>query len=66
MKTKKKEMIKMNLSLEKSFFALLEKKAEEDYVRVSTWVKQFLMKSLLGNNNGEKAKCLTNNDECNM
>lgn len=62
---KKKEMIKMNLSLEKEFFALLEKKAQEDYVRVSTWVKQFLMKSLLGKNNGKKAKCFTN-DESNM
>ena len=63
MKSKKKEMVKMNLSLEKEFYELLQQKAQEDYVRVSTWTKQFLMKSLLGKNNGERDKCLIN-DEC--
>ncbi len=62
MKTKKKKMIKMNLSLDEEFYALLQKNAQDDYVRVSTWTKQFLMKSLLGKNNEKKDKCLINDE----
>jgi hypothetical protein len=62
MKSKKEKMIKMNLSIDKEFYALLQKKAQEDYVRVSTWTKQFLMKSLLGKNNGKKGNCLINDE----
>jgi hypothetical protein len=47
---KKKPMVKMNLSIDPEFYALLEKNAQKDYSRVSTWTKQHLMKSLLGKN----------------
>jgi len=48
----------MNLSLEKDFYELLQTRAKQDYVKVATWTKQFLMKNLLEKNN-MKDKCLT-------
>ena len=59
MKTVKKN-VKMNLSLEEEFYELLQDKAKQDYVKVATWTKQFLMKSLLEKNNSD-SKCLTKN-----
>ncbi len=58
---KEKQIIKLNLSLEKDFYDLLKKKASGDYIRVSTWVKQFLMKSLI-KNNGKKSKNFINDE----
>ena len=60
MKRNKKQIVKMNLSLEKDFYVLLQEKARADYMRVSTWTKQLLMRSLLEKNN-EDTKCLTQN-----
>jgi hypothetical protein len=51
MKKIKNEVVKMNISLEKDFYNLLQEKASKDYVRVATWVKQYLMKNLLDENN---------------
>ena len=59
-KIKKQQVVKMNLSLEREFFELLQEKAKKDYVRVATWVKQYLMKNLLEKNNDD-SKCLTKN-----
>ena len=56
---KKKPMVKMNLTIDPEFFNLLKEHASSDYSRVSTWTKQYLMKSLLQKN--EEANCLTNN-----
>lgn len=52
--------VKMNLTIPPEFYEVLQQKAQEDYVRVATWTKQFLMKNL---NEGDKSedKCLTNN-----
>ena len=58
---KKTANIKMNLSLEKDFYDLLQEKAKNDYVKVATWTKQYLMKCLLEKNNSE-SKCLTQNE----
>ena len=44
---KKKPMVKMNLTIDPEFYELLKENASLDYVKVSTWTKQFLMKSLL-------------------
>ena len=52
--------VKMNLSLEKDFYELLQARAKQDYVKVATWTKQFLMKNLLEKNNSD-SKCLTKN-----
>lgn len=60
MKRTKKQIVKMNLSLEKDFYVLLQEKARADYMRVSTWTKQLLMRSLLDKNNDE-SNCLTQN-----
>jgi hypothetical protein len=57
---KKSTNVKMNLSLEKDFYDLLQENAKKDYVKVATWVKQYLKKGLLEKNNSD-AKCLTQN-----
>ena len=58
---KKATNVKMNLSLERDFYELLQEKAKSDYVKVATWTKQYLMKCLLEKNNSE-SKCLTQNE----
>jgi hypothetical protein len=58
---KKSTNVKMNLSLEKDFYELLQSRAKQDYVKVATWTKQFLMKCLLEKNNCDDTKCLTKN-----
>ncbi len=60
-KIKKSTNVKMNLSLEKGFYELLQNRAKQDYVKVATWTKQYLMKCLLEKNNSDESKCLTNN-----
>jgi hypothetical protein len=60
MKRLKKTTVKMNLCLDKDFYELLQDKAKNDYVKVATWTKQYLMKCLLEKNNSE-SKCLTQN-----
>jgi predicted DNA-binding ribbon-helix-helix protein len=57
---KKTQNVKMNLSLERDFYELLQEKAKNDYVKVATWTKQYLKKGLLEKNNIE-SKCLTKN-----
>ena len=58
---KKSPNVKMNLSLEKEFYELLQERAKQDYVKVATWTKQYLMKCLLEKNNSDDSKCLTKN-----
>jgi hypothetical protein len=65
MKRLKKTTVKMNLCLDKDFYELLQDKAKNDYVKVATWTKQYLMKCLLEKNNSE-SKCLTQNGRINM
>jgi len=50
---KKKDLpnVKLSLSLDRGFFDLIKKRSQQDYVKVSTWVKQFLKRNLLENNN---------------
>ncbi len=59
-KLRKEQNVKMNLSLEKDFYELLQERAKKDYVKVATWTKQLLKKSLLEKNNSD-SKCLTSN-----
>jgi hypothetical protein len=59
-KVTKKKMVKMNLTIDPEFYELLEKNAQKDYSRVSTWTKQYLMKNLLGKNDCA-ANCSTKN-----
>lgn len=57
---KKQTTVKMNLCLDRDFYELLQDKAKNDYVKVATWTKQYLMKCLLEKNNSD-SKCLTQN-----
>ena len=59
-KRKNQQTVKMNLSIDKDFYGLLQENARKDYMRVSTWVKQFLMRNLLEKNNSD-SKCQTKN-----
>ena len=57
---KNTQNVKMNLSLERDFYELLQQRAKNDYVKVATWTKQYLMKCLLEKNNSD-SKCITQN-----
>lgn len=59
-KTRKNQVIKMNLTLSQDFYELLKENAGNDYMKVATWTKRFLMKSLLDRHNAE-SKCVTQN-----
>lgn len=58
--TRKIQNVKMNLTLSPEFYQVLKENARNDYVKVATWTKQFLMKNL----NGDKLekKCVTENE----
>ena len=50
---KNKPTVKMNLSLDKDFHDIIKRNADLNYVRPATWVKQVLMRSVLGKNNDD-------------
>jgi len=58
--TKKNQNVKMNLTLPEEFYQVLKENAQNDYVKVATWTKQFLMKNLHGDK--LEKKCLTENE----
>ena len=47
---KKKKEIRLNLYLDEDLSQSIKKHAQRDYLRPTTWVTQFLRKSLLENN----------------
>ena len=57
---KKTKNVKMNLTLSQEFYQLLKKNASDDFMKVATWTKQFLMKNLVERHN-EEEKCVTQN-----
>ncbi len=50
---------RLNLTLDKEFYELLKQRADQDFIPIGTYVKQYLMKALLPNNT--YSKCLTQN-----
>jgi hypothetical protein len=60
-KKNKEKTVRMKLTLDSEFYELLCSKAKSDYTKVATWTRQFLMKSLLPENN-TYSKCLTQNE----
>ena len=48
---KKKQHERMNLYIDQDLANAISKHAQKDYLRKTTWVTQFLRKSLLDNNN---------------
>ena len=59
-KIKKNQVVKMNLTLTREFYQLLQKNAKGDFMKVATWTKQFLMKNVQEGNNKD-SKCGTQN-----
>ena len=47
---KKKDQERMNLYIDSDLSQAINENAEKDYLRKTTWVTQFLRKSLLKNN----------------
>ena len=45
--------VKMNLTLPKGFYELLQHESRRDYLRTATWVKRYLMNHLLNKHNDE-------------
>ena len=56
------ENVRLNLSLSKEFFELLQKKSHNDYVQVGTWVKSYLMKNLIQGDKMEEKRSVTQNE----
>jgi len=48
-----KDNVKMNLTLPKGFYELLQQESRRDFIRTATWVKQILMRHLLNQHNTE-------------
>ena len=57
----KQNTIRLNLTLDKEFYDLLKENAEKEFIQVGTYVRQYLMKSLLSNNT--YSKCFTQNEK---
>ena len=41
---------RINLTFEDDFYNFLKSKSEEDFIKLGTWVKQFLKQNLIKNN----------------
>jgi hypothetical protein len=54
MKKINKTTKRLNLTFEDDFYAFLKTKADEDYIKLGTWVKQFLKQNLIKNNSINK------------
>ncbi len=52
--SKKKQQIKMNLTLPADFYEELILRAKDDYLRPSSWTRRFLMMNLMGDKKSEK------------
>ena len=63
MEKKEKSAVKMNLTLPSDFFEVIQENARSNYMKATTWTKQFLMKNLLTNN---ERKNSSNENERNM
>ena len=57
---KNQQNVKLNLTLDRSFYQVLQRRAKQDYVKTATWAKQYLMRHLLEKNNSD-INCLTKN-----
>jgi hypothetical protein len=50
MKKTNKGTKRINLTFEDDFYNFLKTKSEEDFIKLGTWVKQFLKQNLMKNN----------------
>lgn len=56
MKKINKATKRLNLTFEDDFYSLLKTNADKNYIRLGTWVKQYLKQNLIKNNNTDKIK----------
>jgi hypothetical protein len=54
MKKIKKATKRLNLTFEDDYYDFLKTKADQNYIRLGTWVKQFLKQNLIKNNTANK------------
>ena len=59
MEVKNFSKTKISISVDDSFLEVLKQKARQDYVKVATWIQQFLKKSLLDKNNDTEYNSFT-------
>jgi predicted HicB family RNase H-like nuclease len=49
MKKTKNESKRINLTIDNEFYAFLKEKADKDFIKLGTWVKQFLKQNVKNN-----------------
>jgi hypothetical protein len=59
-KNQEQQNIKMSLSIDRDFFHVLQRRAAEEHLSVTSYTRWFLKKNLLPNNKPEK--CLTKDE----
>lgn len=60
-KSKKEEVVKLTLTLKKDFYNLIQQKAEDEFLKVATYIRRLLKQNLLEKNNSD-FKSLTQNE----
>lgn len=60
-KSKKQEVVKLTLTLKKDFYDLIQQKAEDEFLKVATYIRRLLKQNLLDKNNSD-FKSLTQNE----
>ena len=53
--------VRLTITLDNDFYQIIKDKAESDYLKVATFIKQHLKQSLLPNNTD--VKCFTENEK---
>jgi hypothetical protein len=64
-KNDEQDNVKMNLTLPKDFYGLLQQNSKSDFMKTATWVKQFLMKHLLGEHKTKTDGGIDDGQKCN-
>ncbi|MCG6189117.1 hypothetical protein [Maribellus maritimus] len=60
-KSKEQEVVKLTLTLKKDFYDLIQQKAEDEFLKVATYIRRLLKQNLLDKNNSD-LKSLTQNE----
>lgn len=60
-KKDEKQNVRLSISLKRGVYDMLVENAKNDYLKVATWTKRFIMQNLDYKNNEREKKCLTKN-----
>ena len=55
--------VRLTISVDNDFYQIIKDKAESDYLKVATFIKQQLKQSLLQTDNNTNTKCFTENEK---